>query len=135
MSTTSKRTEMDTEKHGDEEESESESSALSPAALATVPVRETEKRKAKQKMKIPTCCICLSEPCSVAIIPCGHVAQCVACAKKLCVPVARADTERRTFVISAKCPLCREQIVAMASLSKTQNQNAFEQSASFAGED
>jgi hypothetical protein len=74
---------------------------------------------------LPSCTICLSEPCTVAILPCGHVPCCVSCAAKLRVPVARPMRDEASGVIntvdiSVQCPLCRRDTEYMVELTSSE---------------
>jgi E3 ubiquitin-protein ligase MGRN1 len=44
------------------------------------------------------CVICLTEPCSTAVLPCNHLCMCSDCSERLC---SDANWERR------RCPVCR----------------------------
>jgi E3 ubiquitin-protein ligase MGRN1 len=44
------------------------------------------------------CVICLTEPCSTAVLPCNHLCMCAECSERLC---SDSNWERR------RCPVCR----------------------------
>eukprot|EP00658_Telonema_sp_P-2_P056658 TRINITY_DN45117_c0_g1_i1.p2 TRINITY_DN45117_c0_g1~~TRINITY_DN45117_c0_g1_i1.p2 ORF type:complete len:182 (+),score=51.80 TRINITY_DN45117_c0_g1_i1:196-741(+) len=63
--------------------------------------QEELRQKALQELQVEKelledralCCVCMSNPCSVVLMPCAHLCSCVDCVKQL-----------------SQCPLCRKDI-------------------------
>lgn len=60
------------------------------------------------------CIICLTNPRTVAVVPCGHVISCDPCAQKLSVMIKHTDGV--SAVDGTKCPTCRGDVKLLLRL-------------------
>jgi len=79
---------------------EQHKSLLSEIGLSEEDFEKKQKNTPKETMK--ECVVCLDNPCTIAIQPCGHLALCQECS-----PNFNPDYENSTF---KTCPRCRKNI-------------------------
>jgi hypothetical protein len=60
------------------------------------------------------CLICLTNPRTVAVVPCGHIISCDPCSKKLSEMIKHADGF--STVDGTKCPTCRGDVKSLLRL-------------------
>jgi hypothetical protein len=68
----------------------------------------------------PDCCICMAEPSTVALLPCGHLAGCNGCTRVLVANATNYRGADGVMVTGSRCPLCRSAIAGLLELNDDQ---------------